>query len=113
MNIDLDWALIVAYNAARQAGFALMYAKGYRPKGPDKHKTVICFLRATLDPAFGPKLNRLDRRPGAFDNRSATAYSRHAGDVAIPCAHWNTHQNSPPTLSQTEEHAAAQGSPTC
>lgn len=38
-----------------------MYAKGYRPKGPDKHKTVIRFLRATLDPAFGPKLNRLDR----------------------------------------------------
>ncbi len=61
MNIDLDWALIVAYNAALQAGLALMYAKGYRPRGPDRHKTVLRFLRATLDPSFKPKLNRLDR----------------------------------------------------
>ena len=61
MNIDLDWALIVAYNAALQAGLAMMYAKGYRPKGPDRHKTVIRFLHATLDPSFKPKINRLDR----------------------------------------------------
>ncbi|MBM4467810.1 MAG: HEPN domain-containing protein [Chloroflexi bacterium] len=61
MNIDLDWALIVAYNAALQAGLAFMYAKGYRPRGPDRHKTVIRFLRATLDPSFKSKLNRLDR----------------------------------------------------
>ena len=60
-NIDLDWALIVAYNAALQAGLAFMYAQGYRPRGPDRHKTVIRFLRATLDPSFKPKLNRLDR----------------------------------------------------
>ena len=60
-NIDLDWALIVAYNAALQAGLAFMYAKGYRPRGPERHKTVIRFLRATLDPSFKPKLNRLDR----------------------------------------------------
>ena len=45
MNIDLDWALIAAYNAALQAGLAFMYAKGYRPRGPDRHKTVIRFLR--------------------------------------------------------------------
>lgn len=61
VNIDLDWALIVAYNAALQAGLALMYAKGYRPRGPDRHKTVLRFLQATLDPSFKPKLNRLDR----------------------------------------------------
>ena len=61
MDIDLDWALIVAYNAALQAGLAFMYAKGYRPRGPDRHKTVIRFLRATLDPSFKLKLNRLDR----------------------------------------------------
>jgi len=60
-NIDLDWALIVAHNAALQAGLAFMYAQGYRPRGPDRHKTVIRFLRATLDPSFKPKLNRLDR----------------------------------------------------
>jgi uncharacterized protein (UPF0332 family) len=61
INIDLDWALIAAYNAALQAGLAMMYAKGYRPKGSDRHKTVIRFLRATLEPSFKPKINRLDR----------------------------------------------------
>ena len=60
-NIDLDWALIVAYNAALQAGLAFMYAQGYRPRGADRHKTVIRFLRASLDPSFKQKLNRLDR----------------------------------------------------
>jgi len=32
MNIDLDWAPIVAYNAALQAGLAFMYAKGTGPE---------------------------------------------------------------------------------
>ena len=41
VNIDLDWALIVAYNAALQAGLAFMYAKGYRPRGPDRHRPVV------------------------------------------------------------------------
>jgi uncharacterized protein (UPF0332 family) len=61
MNIDLDWALIVAYNAALQAGLAMMFAKGYRPKGPDRHKTVIRFLYATLESSFKPKINQLNR----------------------------------------------------
>ncbi len=61
MNIDLDWALIAAYNAALQAGLAMMYGKGYRPKGTDRHKTVIRFLRASLKPSFKQKIDRLDR----------------------------------------------------
>lgn len=61
VNIDLDWALIVAYNAALQAGLALVHAKGYRPRGPDRHKTVIRVLRAVLDRSFESKLSRLDR----------------------------------------------------
>ena len=40
-NIDLDWALIVACNAALQAGLAFMYAKGYRPRGADRHRLVV------------------------------------------------------------------------
>lgn len=61
VNIDLDWALIVAYNAALQAGMAFMYSRGFRPQGPDRHKVVIRFLQATLSPTFKPMLNRLDR----------------------------------------------------
>jgi len=91
MNIDLDWALIVAYNAALQAGLALMYAKGYRPRGTDRHKTVIRFLRVTLDPSFKPKLNRLDRirkkrhqalyrMAGAISEREAKGTIEFAGE---------------------------------
>ena len=61
MNLDLDWALIVAYNASLQAGLALMITKGYRPKGPDRHKTIIRFLQTTADISFKEKINRLDR----------------------------------------------------
>lgn len=61
MNIDLDWALIVAYNAALQAGLAFMYAEGYRPRGPDRHKTLIRFLRTSLDQSLQSQLKRLDR----------------------------------------------------
>jgi len=61
MNLDLDWALIVAYNAAIQAGLALMHAQGYRPKGPDRHKTIVRFLRTTAEPSFKGKIDRLDR----------------------------------------------------
>ncbi|MFH1634434.1 MAG: HEPN domain-containing protein [Chloroflexota bacterium] len=60
-NINLDWALIVAYNAALQAGLAYVYAEGYRPKGANRHMTVIRFLRVALDASFKPELNRLDR----------------------------------------------------
>lgn len=61
MNINLDWALIAAYNAALQAGLAVMYTKDYRPKGPDWHKNVIRFLHATLEPSFRPKIIQLDQ----------------------------------------------------
>lgn len=60
-NFDLDWALIVAYNAALQAGLAYMYAEGYRPRGAGRHKTVIRFLRLAHESSFKPQLNRLDR----------------------------------------------------
>ena len=59
--IDLDWALIVAYNASLQAATGFMLAHGFRAKGPDRHKTVIRFLRDVLDPSLTPELNRLER----------------------------------------------------
>jgi len=41
---DYDWALSIAYNAVLQAGRALMFNLGYRPKGKDQHRTVFEFL---------------------------------------------------------------------
>jgi len=44
---NFDWALSIAYNACLQAGRALMFHLGYRPKGKNQHKTVFEFLLLT------------------------------------------------------------------
>lgn len=44
---DFDWALSIAYNAALQAGRALMFHLGCRPSGGDAHKAVFDFLKAS------------------------------------------------------------------
>lgn len=41
---NFDWSLSIAYNAVLQAGRALMFCLGYRPKGRNQHKTVFEFL---------------------------------------------------------------------
>jgi uncharacterized protein (UPF0332 family) len=41
-----NWAHNAAYNAMLQAGRALMFAKGYRPKGGEHHISVISFIQA-------------------------------------------------------------------
>lgn len=59
--IDLDWALIAAYNGALQAGIAHMQAQGYRARGPEKHKAVLSYLRETLPGEMQAVVSRLDR----------------------------------------------------
>jgi uncharacterized protein (UPF0332 family) len=44
---NFDWALSIAYNAVLQAGRALMFHLGYRPRGKNQHKTVFEFLLST------------------------------------------------------------------
>jgi uncharacterized protein (UPF0332 family) len=58
---DHDWALAIAYNAMLQAGRAFMFHKGYRPKGPYKHLSVVHFM-ACFPGLFDTTLVRL------FDN---------------------------------------------
>ena len=41
LDIDEEWTYTIAYHAMLRAGRALMFAKGYRPKGKDQHKTVV------------------------------------------------------------------------
>ena len=55
-NLDLnnfDWALSIAYNAVLQAGRALIFSLGFRPKGKYQHKTVFEFL---IETGFDDKL---------------------------------------------------------
>lgn len=43
---EWGWAHNAAYNAMLQAGRALMFAKGYRPKSQDHHLAVVSFVEA-------------------------------------------------------------------
>jgi uncharacterized protein (UPF0332 family) len=45
---DLDWSFNIVYNAVLQAGRALMLHKGFRPRGPEQHRTVVRFCELTL-----------------------------------------------------------------
>jgi uncharacterized protein (UPF0332 family) len=40
---DLDWAFNIVYNAVLQAARALMLHNGFRPRGPEQHRTVVRF----------------------------------------------------------------------
>lgn len=40
LAISNEWAYNIAYNAVLSAGRALMFARGYRPKGGEGHVSV-------------------------------------------------------------------------
>lgn len=42
---DYDWAFSISYNAMLQAARALMFEKGYRPIGANRHISVVEFLK--------------------------------------------------------------------
>ncbi len=49
---EWGWAHNAAYNAMLQAGRALMFAKGYRPKSQDHHLAVVYFVAAVYSSKF-------------------------------------------------------------
>lgn len=53
---DYDWAFSIAYNAMLQAGRALMFSEGYRPKGEYKHVSVIEFVKKKFGDEFAEKI---------------------------------------------------------
>jgi uncharacterized protein (UPF0332 family) len=55
-NNDYDWAFSIAYNAMLQAGRALMFSEGYRPKGEAKHVAVIEFVKKKFGNEFAEKI---------------------------------------------------------
>ena len=80
---EYDWTLAVAYSAMLQAGRALMFSKGYRPKGEYKHLSVIEFVHSEFGDKISSKMIRL------FDNyrkkRNKIVYEEYdivAGDEA-------------------------------
>jgi uncharacterized protein (UPF0332 family) len=47
---NLDWTFNIVYNAILQAGRALMLHEGYRPRGPEQHRTVVRFCEQVVGP---------------------------------------------------------------
>ncbi len=85
INIDLDWALTVAYNSALQAVLALMYTHGYRPRGADMHKTALDFAAIALGDPYRADIARLNRvrrkRHQAMDRTVGTISEQEAKET--------------------------------
>ena len=58
---DLDWAFNIVYNAILQAARALMLHKGFRPRGPEQHRTVVRFCELTLGPEYKRQVTFFDQ----------------------------------------------------
>lgn len=61
IEIDEEWAYTIAYHAMLRAGRALMFFKGYRPKGKNQHKTVVDFSEEMLGEEFRNLTERFNR----------------------------------------------------
>lgn len=62
LSTDCDWAYTIAYNAALQAGRALMFAKGYRPDGANQHISVVKFAGLFLSEGDALVFDRMRRK---------------------------------------------------
>ena len=58
---DLDWAFNIVYNAVLQAARALMLHKGFRPRGPEQHRTIVQFCELALGPAHRRQIALFDQ----------------------------------------------------
>lgn len=61
INIDLTWSFTIAYHAIMRAGRALMFSQGYLPTTKNSHKTIIEFMRLTLEEESQSLLLRFNR----------------------------------------------------
>lgn len=55
-----DWAYSIAYNSILQAGRALMFNDGYRPRGGEQHATVVEFIEERLGKEFSDQVRLFD-----------------------------------------------------
>ena len=58
---NFDWAYVIAYNAMLQAGRAFMFNLGYRPKGENKHLSVVKFASAEMPMRAIPLVNLFNK----------------------------------------------------
>lgn len=89
LDEDNDWAFAIAYNAILQSGRALMFSKGYRPRGSEQHKTVLQFLSIALGSQHEEKIHfidtmRINRHRVLYDEPEliSSSEAEHAIDIA-------------------------------
>jgi len=76
---EWGWAHNAAYNAMLQAGRALMFSKGYRPRSQEHHTAVISFIQAVYAAKFDPEV--LQAFEKARRRRNESLYDR-AGSIS-------------------------------
>lgn len=76
---EWGWAHNAAYNAMLQAGRALMFSKGYRPKSSEHHVAVVSFVEAVYSAKFSSEV--LQAFGKARLRRSESMYDR-AGSIS-------------------------------
>lgn len=76
---EWGWAHNAAYNAMLQAGRALMFSKGYRPKSSEHHVAVVSFAEAVYSAKFPSEV--LQAFGKARLRRSESMYDR-AGSIS-------------------------------
>ena len=76
---EWGWAHNAAYNAMLQAGRALMYFKGYRPKSAEHHLAVVSFVQVVFPTKFSAEV--LQAFSKARLRRNESLYDR-AGSIS-------------------------------
>ncbi|NMB80148.1 MAG: HEPN domain-containing protein [Methanomicrobiales archaeon] len=90
---DCDWTYSIAYNAALQAGRALMFSKGYRPDGSYQHIAVVRFAALFLEEPDAIQFERMRRKRhtavyesiGSMSETEADSAVRYAGLLIRKC----------------------------
>jgi len=94
MNLEFsnEWAYNISYNAVLSAGRALMFSKGYRPKGGEGHVSVKEFLRYYLTPDEVAAFDRMRRKrhTATYDLSSIATHTDAEGALATAKALVNT-----------------------
>lgn len=96
---EWGWAHNAAYNAMLQAGRALMFSKGYRPRSSEHHVAVVSFAEAVYSSKFPNEV--LQAFSKARLRRSESMYDR-AGSISEKQAR-NLVDKAEIFVSQTKE----------
>ncbi len=92
LAISNEWAYNISYNAALSAGRALIFSRGYRPKGGEGHVSVKEFLKFYLTPDEVATFDRMRRKRHAatYDLSSVATHTDAEGALATAKALVNT-----------------------